>query len=285
MTDKLLKDKNGAKVYSKKKFFFLNPNNEKEGEKYYASSKRFADAGDKEKSMEHLFLAINCYELASQTLVAAQLSEKLVKILVNEELQSELFFQIQRTVNLYMSQHYVDYALEFLAQVFSLLLQRFNIDLASKVIDVAINIAEMEERKILAKKFNAAKLTLKDPSEAVKEYNMVAKNVTKHWNVIKNNGDNADSNNRATNSKTEITKNAIGDNSKENNQSFALKEAFDSTIIPLSLSAAVYSGVGGYSAIRPGLVGLTPGQLREMRKYGEDQILNEEARNLMSSDV
>ena len=32
-----------------------------------------------------------------------------------------------------------------------------------------------------------------------------------------------------------------------------------------SLSAAVYSGVGGYSAIRPGLVGLTPGQLREMR--------------------
>ena len=61
----------------------------------------------------------------------------------------------------------------------------------------------------------------------------VAKNGTKHWNVIKNNGDNADSNNRATNSKTEITKNASGDNSKENNQSFALKEAFDSTIIPL----------------------------------------------------
>ena len=36
----------GAKVYSKKKFFFLNPNNEKEGETYYASSKRFADAGE-----------------------------------------------------------------------------------------------------------------------------------------------------------------------------------------------------------------------------------------------
>ena len=51
--------------------------------------------------------------------------------------------QIQRTVNLYMSQHYVDYALEFLAQVFSLLVQRFNIDLASKVIEVAINIAEV----------------------------------------------------------------------------------------------------------------------------------------------
>ena len=33
----------------------------------------------------------------------------------------------------------------------------------------------MEERKILAKKFNAAKLTLKDPSEAVREYNMVHK--------------------------------------------------------------------------------------------------------------
>ena len=33
----------------------------------------------------------------------------------------------------------------------------------------------MEERKILAKKFNAAKLTLKDPREAFKEYNMVHK--------------------------------------------------------------------------------------------------------------
>ena len=33
----------------------------------------------------------------------------------------------------------------------------------------------MEERKILAKKFNAAKLALKDPSEAVKKYNMVHK--------------------------------------------------------------------------------------------------------------
>ena len=30
-------------------------------------------------------------------------------------------------------------------------------------------------------------------------------------------------------------------------------------------SAAVYGGVGGYSAIRPGLVGLTPGQFREIR--------------------
>ena len=48
--------------------------------------------------MEHLFLAINCYELASQTLVAAQLSEKLVKILVNEELQSELFFQVSGAI-------------------------------------------------------------------------------------------------------------------------------------------------------------------------------------------
>ena len=36
----------GAKVYSKKKFFFLNPNNEKEGETYYASSNRFAAAGE-----------------------------------------------------------------------------------------------------------------------------------------------------------------------------------------------------------------------------------------------
>ena len=30
-------------------------------------------------------------------------------------------------------------------------------------------------------------------------------------------------------------------------------------------SAAVYGGVGGYSPIRPGLVGLTPGQFREIR--------------------
>ena len=31
------------------------------------------------------------------------------------------------------------------------------------------------------------------------------------------------------------------------------------------ISAAVYSGVGGYLAFKPSLVGLTPGQLREMR--------------------
>ena len=32
----------------------------------------------------------------------------------------------------------------------------------------------------------------------------------------------------------------------------------------------IYSGAGGYSAYRPGLVGLTPSQLREMKKFEEE---------------
>merc|ERR1712098_165684 len=47
----------------------------------------------------------------------------------------------------------------------------------------------------------------------------------------------------------------------------------DSTLVPLS--AAIYSGAGGYSAIRPGWVGLTPGQFREIRKYTKDKEYEE----------
>ena len=63
----------------------------------------------------------------------------------------------------------------------------------------------------------------------------------------------------------------------------------------------IYSGAGGYAAYRPGLVGLTPGQFREVRsvstgqvilpspqdhfrKFGEDRGLEEE-QELTTSDV
>merc|ERR1712079_637239 len=53
----------------------------------------------------------------------------------------------------------------------------------------------------------------------------------------------------------------------------SLTKALDSAIIPLSSAVGIYSGAGGYSAYRPGLVGLTPSQLREMKKFEEDTSL------------
>ena len=41
----------------------------------------------------------------------------------------------------------------------------------------------------------------------------------------------------------------------------------------LSSAVGIYSGAGGYSAYRPGLVGLTPSQLREVKKFEEDTSL------------
>ena len=38
----------------------------------------------------------------------------------------------------------------------------------------------------------------------------------------------------------------------------------------------IYSGAGGYTAYRPGLVGLTPTQFREMKKFDEDQSYEQE---------
>ena len=53
-------------------------------------------------------------------------------------------------------------------------------------------------------------------------------------------------------------------------------------------AVGIYSGAGGYSAYRPGLVGLTPGQFREMRKDEEDEKFQYEQQEFLisySSDV
>ena len=41
-------------------------------------------------------------------------------------------------------------------------------------------------------------------------------------------------------------------------------------------AVGIYSGSGGYAAYRPGLVGLTPSQFREMKKFDEDQTYCQE---------
>jgi len=62
----------------------------------------------------------------------------------------------------------------------------------------------------------------------------------------------------------------------------SLTKALDSTIIPLS-AVGIYSGAGGYAAYRPGLVGLTPSQFREIRKFEEDR--GQEEYEFTTSDV
>lgn len=62
----------------------------------------------------------------------------------------------------------------------------------------------------------------------------------------------------------------------------SLTKALDSTIIPLS-AVGIYSGAGGYAAYRPGLVGLTPSQFREIRKFDDDR--SQEEQGFITSDV
>jgi len=95
--------------------------------------------------------------------------------------------------------------------------------------------------------------------------------------VLQNNDDKAGIGNRG--SKTKSKKDTRDD--KENTQNVI--KALDSTIIPLS--AAVYSGVGGYAAFGPSLIGLTPAQFREIKKYEDDKSNADENIHLMTSDV
>jgi len=95
--------------------------------------------------------------------------------------------------------------------------------------------------------------------------------------VLQNNDDKAGIGNRGSNTKSK--KDTKDD--KENTQNVI--KALDSTIIPLS--AAVYSSVGGYAAFGPSLIGLTPAQFREIKKYEDDKSTADENIHLMTSDV
>lgn len=183
---------------------------------------------------------------------------------------------MRRTASLYTTGGDVDEALDYLSTISRFLRSENRLTAAQHILSLATHLAQVEQRHIIGKKLESAYNDLMQSSDDKKEKKLTKipqvrrdKEIGRLEQVTRNNDDIPVKTVKMT------TEDDIG-NMK------SLTKALDSTIIPLS-AVGIYSGAGGYAAYRPGLVGLTPSQFREIRKFDSDR--GQEEQEFTTSDV
>jgi len=201
--------------------------------------------------------AVDCFTKERDWLRAALVSEESVKTLMIKGVPSNISRRLRETVELYMKAEKIDAALELLHKT-AKTVAKYDNQLATEIIKLAIHIAEVEQRPKQAEIYKSVLDTsFSQSSKSLSSNFDITSLEIRNYNFIDNPTSGAIKNRR---NKKDIKKNVAS--------------ALDSTILPLS--AAVYSGVGGYASVRPGWIGLTPGQFREIRKMDEDKESEQE---------
>ena len=231
-----------AKKMLKSLGFLLSPNYKEAGETYCELYNIYNHLGLDDSAARVADSAIMVFVKDKDWFRAAKVSEEVVRRILQKDTShlGKLSNRIITTVELFMKANQIDDALHLLDKT-SKSIHQDDPKIASDMIKLAIHIAEVEGRPKQAEIFKTAKSN---------ESNRTQK----------------------ASSDLESTKLGFLDLNFHDQMSKTVSKkmkkttvasAVESTIVPLS--AALYSGAGGYASVRPGWIGLTPGQFREIR--------------------
>ena len=223
------------------------PKKKVSGETYTSLYNLYTALGYHESAMSAAELAIKNYTMDKDWVRAGFVSREAIKtLLVTDTATSDdIRTMVDRTVELFIKAELVDDAITVLEKTAQAIFQD-EPELAKDMLKQAVHIAESEGRpkraKILKSVTNKMKtkvvddvsFPMKTPNVKLLEKELFLKKPKTKEKKVKNPG----------------VKDLVS----------ALE---DTSLVPLS--AAIYSGAGGYAVVRPGLVGLTPGQFREIR--------------------
>jgi hypothetical protein len=236
-----------AKQMLKSLGFLLSPNYKEAGETYCELYNIYTDLGLDDPAATAADSAINVFVKDKDWLRAAKVSEEVIKRILHKNTlhQGSLSNRVKTTVELFIKTNQIDAALQLLDKT-SKSIHQDDPKIATDMIKLAIHIAEVEGRPKQAEIFKTAKSNnsnctqnaSSDPESSKLEF------LDLNFHDL-----------MTSSGQKKMTKSAVK----------GVASAVETTIVPLS--AALYSGAGGYASVRPGWIGLTPGQFREIRSF------------------